>query len=102
MPPPTPVPRITPKTVSKPWPAPSIASDSVKQLASLATRTGRESLASRSARSGRPMSHVELAFLTSPVVRLTTPGMPTPTEPARPVSASISATRRTIVSRVPA
>ena len=78
------------------------SSDSVKQLASLAARTGRASLVSRSASSGRPMSQVELAFLTSPVTWLTTPGMPTPTEPMRPASASISATRRAIASRVPA
>jgi hypothetical protein len=41
MPPPTPVPRRTPKTVSKSRPAPSIASERAKQLASLATRGGR-------------------------------------------------------------
>ena len=102
IPPPTPVPRITPNTVSNPRPAPSIASDSVKQLASLATRTGRESRASRSASSGRPLSQVEFAFLTRPVAWLTTPGMPTPTEPVRPASASISATTSVIASRVPA
>ena len=51
-PPPTPVPRITPKTLSHPAAAPSVASDSAKQLASLARRTGRPSAASRSRPSG--------------------------------------------------
>ena len=39
-PPPQPVPRITPNTERAPAPAPSTASDSAKQLASLASRTG--------------------------------------------------------------
>jgi hypothetical protein len=43
MPPPTPVPRITPNTQRAPRPAPSIASDSAKQLASLAMRISRPS-----------------------------------------------------------
>src|SRR5215472_12898107 len=43
MPPPTPVPRMMPKTVSAPAPAPSVASDKAKQLASLANLTGRPS-----------------------------------------------------------
>ena len=40
-PPPTPVPRITPKTTSAPAPPPSTASERAKQLASLAIFTGR-------------------------------------------------------------
>ena len=42
-PPPTPVPRITPKTTWAPAPPPSTASESAKQLASLAIFTGRSS-----------------------------------------------------------
>ena len=41
MPPPTPVPRITPKTTRASRAAPSTASESAKQLASLAMRTSR-------------------------------------------------------------
>ena len=67
MPPPTPVPRMTPNTVPNPAAAPSVASDSAKQLASLAKRTSRPSAASTSRASVRPISQVELAFLTSPV-----------------------------------
>ena len=47
-PPPQPVPRMTPKTVVAPAPAPSTASERAKQLASLASRTGRPRWASRS------------------------------------------------------
>ena len=43
MPPPTPVPRITPNTRRWPAPAPSLASESAKQLASFSTRTSRPS-----------------------------------------------------------
>src|SRR3990172_2913566 len=46
--PPTPVPRITPNTVPYFFPAPSSASDSAKQLASLAIRIGRPRIFSRS------------------------------------------------------
>jgi hypothetical protein len=46
------------------------------------------------------MSQVELAFLTRPVVRETTPGMPMPTVPVVPVSDSRSETRRVMASRV--
>ena len=42
-PPPVPVPMITPNTTRAPAAAPSVASDSAKQLASLAKRTGRSS-----------------------------------------------------------
>ena len=80
MPPPTPVPRITPNTVPWPAPAPSIASDKAKQLASLAKRTGRPSAASTSRPSGWPISQVELAFLTSSVAATMVPGIPIPTE----------------------
>ena len=66
MPPPVPVPTMTPKTTSAPAAAPSHASDSAKQFASLASRTGRPSARSRSCWSGRPISHVEFAFFTRP------------------------------------
>src|SRR5438132_13378356 len=42
IPPPTPVPRITPNTTRAPFAAPSIASESAKQLASLAKRRSEE------------------------------------------------------------
>ena len=97
MPPPTPVPRITPNTARAPLPAPSIASDSAKQLASFATRTGRSSARSRSSLSGRPMSQVELAFLTSPLTRESAPGIPTPTVPG-PASRASAATTASVAS----
>ena len=64
MPPPTPVPRITPNTTRAPCHAPSIASDSAKQLASFASRTSRARRVSRSCCSGLPLSQVEFAFFT--------------------------------------
>ena len=47
MPPPQPVPRMTPNTTRYPAPAPSAASLSAKQLASFSTRTSRPSSARR-------------------------------------------------------
>src|SRR5437016_946005 len=64
IPPPTPVPRMTPNTTGAPAAAPSVASDRAKQFASFITRTGRPSRPSRSRSSGRPLSQVELAFFT--------------------------------------
>ena len=81
-PPPQPVPRMTPNTPRAPAPAPSTASDRAKQLASLASRTGRPRCASRSRWNGLPLSHVELAFCTSPLAGATEPGMPMPTAAA--------------------
>jgi hypothetical protein len=65
-------------------------------VASLARRKGRPRTRLRSSLKGRPLSHVELAFFTSPVVGEIAPGMPTPTTPGPPpawrsVSAIISA-----------
>src|SRR5262245_58683747 len=77
MPPPVPV--ITPNTVVPLAPAPSVASDRVKQSASLATRTGRLSERSTSRTNGLPLSQTELAFLIRPVAGETAPGMPMPT-----------------------
>ena len=95
MPPPTPVPRITPKTTRAPAPAPSTASESAKQFASFSMRTTRPKARSRSSFSGRPMSQVELAFLTRPVSRESAPGMPIPTAPS-PISRTSAATAATV------
>ena len=91
-PPPTPVPAMTPNTTSAPAPAPSVASDRAKQLASLASRTGRAQRLSRSRRSGLPFSQVVLAFLIRPVPKLSLPGIAMPTLPGVPSSASAPAT----------
>ena len=69
-------------------PAPSTASDRAKQLASLATRTGRPSRCARSRSSGCPISQVLLAFFTRPVAGDSVPGMPMPTVPVRPEACS--------------
>ena len=87
-PPPVPVPTMTPNTTSAPAAAPSHASDSAKQFASLASRTSRPSARSRSCCRGLPLSHVEFAFFTRPVAGEIAPGIPTPTVPGDPVSAS--------------
>ena len=71
--------RITPKTTSAPAAAPSTASESAKQFASLARRTGRPSARARSSRSGRPFSQVELQFFIRPVRGEIAPGVPMPT-----------------------
>jgi hypothetical protein len=76
------------------------ASDTARQLASLAMRTGRSSMASRSLSSGWPFSQVELAFFTLPVNGEMVPGMPRPTEPFLPVAASASNTRPVMALRV--
>ncbi len=90
MPPPQPVPRITPNTTRQPAPAPSAASLSAKQLASFSTRTSRPSSAAMSRSSALPFSTVELAFFTSPVAGLMVPGMPMPTVQVSPSSRSTS------------
>jgi hypothetical protein len=74
MPPPTPVPRITPKAVRALRAAPSTASDSAKQLASLAMRISRPIARSRSCLSGRPLRHVELELRMRPVAGESAPG----------------------------
>ncbi len=101
MPAPTPVPRITAKTVPYPAPAPSAASLIARQLASLERRTGRPSRAARSTSSGPPFSQVEFAPRTSPVVGDALPGMPTPTVPRSPSSASAPSTSVAIPSITP-
>ena len=79
MPPPTPVPKITPKTVLAPLPAPSDASDTVKQSASLAILTGLLSIDSKSLSNALPIRQTEFAFLISPVRGEMIPGIPIPT-----------------------
>ena len=68
---------MTANTTSAPAAAPSVASDNARQLASLATRTGWPSKASRSRCSGCPLSQVELAFFMTPAA-LRLPGVPMP------------------------
>ena len=94
------MPRITAKTGEPPAAAPSVASESARQFASFPRRSSRASRADRLTPKARPLSHVELAFSTSPVAGEIVPGIPTPTVD-RPTSASASATRRAIASIVP-
>jgi hypothetical protein len=92
---------MTPNTVSIAAPAPSVASDKAKQLASLASRVGRLSALSTSRCNGRPISQVELAFLMRPVAGETVPGMPIPTGAVVPISCSIILIKAMIASTVP-
>ncbi len=89
---------MTPNTVPWPAPAPSAASDSAKQLASFSTRTSRASSALMSRSNAWPFSAIELAFFTSPVAGLITPGMPMPTVAVTPSSASASRTKAAMPS----
>ena len=84
---------MTPKTMWAPAAAPSVASDSAKQFASLANRIGRSSSRDRSSASARPFSHVEFEFLISPVAGETVPGIPIPTLHGVATSRSMPATR---------
>jgi hypothetical protein len=95
-----PVPTITPNTTSSSAPAPSMASESAKQFASLASRTGRERAAERSSANGRPMSHCAFAFFITPLAGEMAPGVPTPTVARRPHSRSIECTRPAIAASV--
>ncbi len=81
------------KTTSKPEPAPSTASETARQLASLARRTGRSRARARSSANGRPLRKVELALRIRPVRGEIEPGMAKPMRSQRPVRASVSATR---------
>jgi len=78
IPAPHPVPIMAPKTTDLPAAAPSTASDTAKQFASLAIFTLRFNRAPRSTSRGWPLIHVELAFLTRPVKGEITPGIPMP------------------------
>ena len=66
-PPPTPVPKITPKTTRTVAAAPSTASESTRQFASFSMRIGRPNRASRSRSSGLPLRTVLFEFFSSPV-----------------------------------
>src|SRR5690606_40486050 len=57
-----------------------------RQLASLASRTGRPSACSRSRPKGRPFNQVELALRITPLTGEIDPGVATPTGPEAPVS----------------
>ncbi len=96
---PTPVPRIAPNTTSAPSPAPSVASDSAKQLASLLMRTSR---AERRLEVALDRLAVEAHRIRRrarrPVAREIEPGVPMPTVPVAPSSRSAAATRRAIAS----
>src|SRR6266852_4256872 len=102
IPPPQPVPNITAKTTCLPAPAPSVASETARQLASFAHRTSRPSARLRSLSKGFPINHVELAFFTKPVFVEIVPGIPMPTVALRPsffsISCAASATTRTVPS----
>ena len=91
---------MTPKTTSRPAAAPSRASETAKQSASLARRTSRPRHSSTWRWNGWPISQVELAFLITPVAGEMVPGMPMPTVPVAPVSASISCTMAHTASTV--
>ncbi len=101
MPPPTPEPRITPNTTGAPSPPPSTASESAKQLASLAIFTGRPSAAVRSPRRSRPCSQVELPIEIRPLARSTEPGTPIPTVSIRPPASASSRSVSPAMARTP-
>jgi hypothetical protein len=95
----------TPKTTLAPAPAPSTASDSAKQLASLVMRTGRASMAARSRAIGWPLRHTEFDPRSKPVAREIDPGVPTPTVAAprgRARSRSAASTSAATAASVPA
>ena len=81
MPPPTPVPMMTPKTTCAPAPAPigglgQREAVGIVGHAHFAVEHPAESLSS-----GFPISSTVLAFLTRPVAGEMAPGIPTPTVP---------------------
>ena len=88
IPPPVPVPIITPKTTGWPFPAPSTASDKAKQFASFSKLTCLLSSFSRSFLKGLPFNHIELAFFTKAESVDTQPGIPIPTDLESPKSVS--------------
>jgi hypothetical protein len=88
------------RTQCAPAAAPSVASETARQLASFWMRTGRASAASRSCCKGWPLSHSELAFLTLPVAGEIAPGMPTPTVHAPPTERSAADSKAAIVAIV--
>ena len=67
IPPPTPVPMMTPNTTRAPRPAPATASASAKQFASFSTTTRRPSRCSRSPGKSCSFRHTVLQFFIRPV-----------------------------------
>jgi len=89
-------------TTAAPAPAPSVASDSARQLASLASAMRAPSAASRSRCSGRPLRQVELQFFMRPPAA-GAPGVPMPIVKCAPpaaarAAATSDATVRTVAS----
>src|SRR3546814_11986740 len=93
MPPPTPVPRLTPKTTSRPAAAPSAVSERARQLALFIRRTGRRSAAVRSRSRGPPGQQGELAFLNVTLGVGTAPGHHTRHLPHLHLEPPVSGTR---------
>ena len=79
---------MTPKTISNPLPAPSTASERVKQLASFSKFTFLLKILSKSCLKGLPFNHIELAFLIRAVSFDIAPGIPIPTDSALPCLSS--------------
>ena len=101
IPPPTPVPIITPKTTGYFLPAPSTASERAKQLASFSKFISLSSRFSRSFFIGFPFNQIEFAFLTNEESTDIAPGIPIPTDSTNPNSFSNSTTRDLIPFNVP-
>ena len=80
IPPPTPVPIITPKTTSNPLATPILASAIAKQFASFSIDIFFSSLFSRSSLSDFPIKHCVLLFLINPVCLEIAPGVQIPKE----------------------
>ena len=80
------------------FPAPSIASDKVKQLASFISLTVLFNFFSRSLLNGLSFNHKELALVIRPVSLDENPGIPIPTVQLSPLILSNSSTSFLIVS----
>ena len=97
MPAPVPVPRMAAKTTGAPAPAPSVASDSARQLASFINTTRWPTALSTSACSGRPFRQVELQFFINPAA-VAVPGVPMPMLSAPPTAASDTARAVSVIA----
>ena len=100
IPPPTPVPIMTPKTTLLPFPAPKTASASAKQLASFSNDTFWSNLSSRSSFSGFPIRHWVLLFFMTPVAGEMAPGVHTPIETSKLFVVLMDSMRDTMRSRI--
>ena len=80
IPPPTPVPRITPKTRLWFFPAPSVASARAKQFASFSIDMSWLRISFRSFLRSFPIRHCVLLFFIRPELRDREPGVHMPTE----------------------